>query len=557
MRTTLCITALASLVNSAAAQLFVGQDAGGGPIKVGNVTGFPAVQYTDLITFEVNGAAARPEGGVYLCSGWNGDLYLYDLVNPPQFLVTAQVAGLGGLGYTNGKLYGFGNFATPKGIYEINTTTGAATPKVDLTASGLLFFALDGDPATGMLYGFSEYGNSGLYSINPETGVMVRLAGTPPGSYGMFRGMAVGNNTAYLVDAHPTDTYWAYDLSQGVGGTYTPFLNPYPDSVNGGGAWIGPPPANMGACCRHDGVCVLATAANCASVSGIYRGDGTGCATANCPPAPSGACCLDTGCAVLTQAACALQNGAYHGDESTCAAANCPPPSRWQEQGDAGDLPATAQVVLGTAGAALTGIRGEVTAGNQPDMYQIQICNPAAFHATLINGGATFDSRLYLFDSTGHGVAFNDDSVGTQSTLTSQFGTTPGLYYIAVSGYANGPLGSTTQGQIWLDTPWNVERQPDGPAAAETPGSWSGGGASGPYTITLLGTCFVPGAPACYANCDGSTVPPILNANDFQCFLNAYASGSTAANCDASTVPPVLNANDFQCFLNKFAAGCL
>ena len=60
----------------------------------------------------------------------------------------------------------------------------------------------------------------------------------------------------------------------------------------------------------------------------------------------------------------------------------------------------------------------------------------------------------------------------------------------------------------------------------------------------------------CYANCDRSTAPPILNANDFQCFLNKFASGDPSANCDRSTAAPILNANDFQCFLNKFSAGC-
>jgi len=64
------------------------------------------------------------------------------------------------------------------------------------------------------------------------------------------------------------------------------------------------------------------------------------------------------------------------------------------------------------------------------------------------------------------------------------------------------------------------------------------------------------GAIPCYANCDASTAPPVLTANDFQCFLNKYASGDAAANCDGSTNAPVLNANDFQCFLNKYAAGC-
>ncbi|MBX3377425.1 MAG: hypothetical protein KF678_10535 [Phycisphaeraceae bacterium] len=61
---------------------------------------------------------------------------------------------------------------------------------------------------------------------------------------------------------------------------------------------------------------------------------------------------------------------------------------------------------------------------------------------------------------------------------------------------------------------------------------------------------------ACYPNCDGSTGIPLLTANDFQCFLNAFAAGQSSANCDGSTGSPTLTANDFQCFLNAFAAGC-
>lgn len=61
---------------------------------------------------------------------------------------------------------------------------------------------------------------------------------------------------------------------------------------------------------------------------------------------------------------------------------------------------------------------------------------------------------------------------------------------------------------------------------------------------------------ACYANCDLSTVPPILNVNDFACFLNQFAAGDPYANCDNSTIPPVLNVNDFTCFINAFAGGC-
>jgi hypothetical protein len=60
----------------------------------------------------------------------------------------------------------------------------------------------------------------------------------------------------------------------------------------------------------------------------------------------------------------------------------------------------------------------------------------------------------------------------------------------------------------------------------------------------------------CYANCDGSTVAPNLNVNDFLCFQNRFAAGDPYANCDASTTPPILNINDFLCFSNRFAVGC-
>ena len=63
-------------------------------------------------------------------------------------------------------------------------------------------------------------------------------------------------------------------------------------------------------------------------------------------------------------------------------------------------------------------------------------------------------------------------------------------------------------------------------------------------------------APDCYTNCDNSSVSPVLNVNDFHCFLNKYAAGDTYCNCDASTIAPVLNVNDFTCFINKYAAGC-
>jgi hypothetical protein len=60
----------------------------------------------------------------------------------------------------------------------------------------------------------------------------------------------------------------------------------------------------------------------------------------------------------------------------------------------------------------------------------------------------------------------------------------------------------------------------------------------------------------CYADCDDSNMPPMLNVADFTCFLQLYAQGNPYANCDSSTTPPVLNVADFTCFLQRFAAGC-
>ena len=60
----------------------------------------------------------------------------------------------------------------------------------------------------------------------------------------------------------------------------------------------------------------------------------------------------------------------------------------------------------------------------------------------------------------------------------------------------------------------------------------------------------------CYANCDGSTIAPVLNINDYVCFQQRFGAGYPDANCDGSTSIPVLNVNDFICFMGKFAAGC-
>lgn len=90
---------------------------------------------------------------------------------------------------------------------------------------------------------------------------------------------------------------------------------------------------------------------------------------------------------------------------------------------------------------------------------------------------------------------------------------------------------------------------------------------SGPCGVGIsnAATLIVKAGELCYANCDQSTAAPILNVDDFTCFINAFAQAQglpqalqieAYANCDGSTAAPVLNVDDFTCFINAFAAGC-
>jgi hypothetical protein len=74
--------------------------------------------------------------------------------------------------------------------------------------------------------------------------------------------------------------------------------------------------------------------------------------------------------------------------------------------------------------------------------------------------------------------------------------------------------------------------------------------------------------PECYANCDESTTAPVVNVQDFSCFLQKYSEGCASPtsgpggvgpcypNCDQSTSAPFLNVADFTCFLQRFVQGC-
>jgi len=72
------------------------------------------------------------------------------------------------------------------------------------------------------------------------------------------------------------------------------------------------------------------------------------------------------------------------------------------EVGDAGGLPATADLTAGAGVGALTAIEGILSpdSGDVADMFEIFLTDGVTFSATTV-GGAGFDTELFLFDSAG------------------------------------------------------------------------------------------------------------------------------------------------------------
>ncbi len=245
----LATLAILGAAGAAGAQrLFVGLEGSSPPTKSTDLAGFPAVAWETLFPFDVSGAAATPGGELYVCNGsFTTNLYRATLdMSPPQYLCTLSV-DIHALAHDGTTLYGYSNYASPKGIYAIDTVTGQATLVLDVyTGTGFLFFALDYNPADGLFYGYTEYGASGLYSIDLDSGAMLRVVGPIPAANSQGRGLAVGQNTVYLTATRGDDgiPLYAYDLSQGANGQWVGFTNPYPQyHSTGGAAWIPAPSA--------------------------------------------------------------------------------------------------------------------------------------------------------------------------------------------------------------------------------------------------------------------------------------------------------------------------
>ncbi len=159
----------------------------------------------------------------------------------------------------------------------------------------------------------------------------------------------------------------------------------------------------------------------------------------------------------------------------------------WNEVGDAGALPASAQSTSGSG--PLTTLNGNLASSSDVDMYCVRVTNPGAFLARL-QCVAIQGPHLWVFDANGKGVGAATTCQGGDKRVTSALVTTAGKYFIAVSFDGVDPYSGANL--IWNHL-YTTERAPDGPGAAGVVTTWSGTGTVqplNPYTILLSGVAY-------------------------------------------------------------------
>jgi hypothetical protein len=172
----------------------------------------------------------------------------------------------------------------------------------------------------------------------------------------------------------------------------------------------------------------------------------------------------------------------------------------WTEQGDAGDLPETAQATGTDTNTPLNSISGALGA-NDVDMFAIYIADPSAFQAETNTTTTNFDSQLWLFDVNGNGIVHDDDSAGSlRSRITNANNCIPGpgIYYIAISRWNRDPR-DCDDNAIWTGT-----ANACAVAGRSRVASWTGSTSAGTYQIVLQGAFTAP------LGADPADCPPAL-----------------------------------------------
>jgi hypothetical protein len=180
------------------------------------------------------------------------------------------------------------------------------------------------------------------------------------------------------------------------------------------------------------------------------------------------------------------------------------------------------------------------------ELTAIAFRNPTAASANWPANDVTIaDYDIYLSPSVppaDRSLTFSENIAGTQTQVRSGSLFIPaGSYTWGGTPNAFGPEIEFTQGWTYTGGHLLIEIRHSGTgtsrssdaigtsvtgygtqfSAAWASGSTATAGSGGNFTVVRI----TAEGSACYANCDGSTTEPVLNVEDFICFINAFAAG--------------------------------
>ncbi len=180
------------------------------------------------------------------------------------------------------------------------------------------------------------------------------------------------------------------------------------------------PQGNNACCFASTGGCVSLSYQSCLSAGGVPGPEGSACATYTC--FPTGACCLPDGSCIgpVSPSACSAQGGAYRGNNSVCAQQNCPPP-----QGAAcfpnGFCLILSQAEATAAGATWKGAGTTCADGNGNGTADVCDRRPGDVNGDNVVDGTDLTSLLTAWGDNVPAADFNNDGTVNGLDLTTMF----------------------------------------------------------------------------------------------------------------------------------------
>lgn len=216
-------------------------------------------------------------------------------------------------------------------------------------------------------------------------------------------------------------------------------VNNYSGTFHGSGTTCGPFPCSLpqlGACCDNNNECLQLNEVDCANLPGVWYGLGTSCFDVSCfdPPPPFGACCQPGNTCVdsIAQIACEHFNGVYKGDGSLCATSDCSGACDCQNA-----IPLDEGVYIAGSTVGQTPCNGGDCSGSSPAaIYSITTSTGGYLLAETCNF-ANFNTVITVYDgcplNSSHQIACDVGLCGMGSQVFTC--VLPGhTYYIRVGG---------------------------------------------------------------------------------------------------------------------------